>query len=164
VLTRHHRPLDALNTYHLAKLDSTDPNAAAVVPTSHNPTRYAVRQALEQELHKEKILQSSLASQNRSGGVCRSTLDAGKENVDPTAAEFKEKAVAGRKDDVKRDFFGRIIKDDRPVSASAKDSKAVTRRQGETMTEKDRVWVSFNEGFSNAVRRPITLRELMDGF
>ncbi|RMD42304.1 hypothetical protein DV735_g2832, partial [Chaetothyriales sp. CBS 134920] len=27
-----------------------------------------------------------------------------------------------------------------------------------------RVWVSFHEGFSNAVRKPITLKELMEGF
>ena len=27
-----------------------------------------------------------------------------------------------------------------------------------------KVWVSFHEGFSNAVRKPITLEELMRGF
>lgn len=30
--------------------------------------------------------------------------------------------------------------------------------------EGGRIWMSFNEGFSNAVRKPITLRDLMDGF
>lgn len=30
--------------------------------------------------------------------------------------------------------------------------------------EDERVWVSFNEGFSNAVRKPITMNDLMEGF
>ena len=29
--------------------------------------------------------------------------------------------------------------------------------------EEHRVWVSFHEGFSNAVRKPISLEELMRG-
>ncbi|KPI37640.1 Chromosome transmission fidelity protein 18 [Cyphellophora attinorum] len=160
-------PLDALNTYHFAIPDSTDPNTAAVVPTSHNPTRYAVRQVLEQELHKEKILQSSLASQNRSGSLngSSSSVYRGKENTEPTNAAM-ETATAARKDDVKRDFFGRPIatRQDSQSSEGGKNGKAAPRKQAEPVTEKDRVWVSFNEGFSNAVRRPITLRELMDGF
>jgi chromosome transmission fidelity protein 18 len=30
--------------------------------------------------------------------------------------------------------------------------------------EERRVWVSFHEGYSNAVRKPITLKEFLDSF
>lgn len=71
----------------------------------------------------------------------------------------------------RRDFFGRII--------TLQQQDGVTKeRDGETETETEtrgginkkakggnnQVWVSFNEGFSNAVRKPITIEELMRGF
>lgn len=72
-----------------------------------------------------------------------------------------------------RDFFGRII-----TSQHQQDGVVIkTNQEGETKLETERggmnkkgkgannhVWVSFNEGFSNAVRKPITIEELMKGF
>lgn len=142
------RPLDTLIAFYLDK--STKPSAAA-------PTRYAVRQVLEQELRREQLLQSSKARHNRSSAFSSQAAggqDGNKENQDPRS----EPAV--KLPDVKRDFFGRVIKDERPPSAG----KEVKRQAPEKMRESDRVWVSFHEGFSNAVRKPITLKELMDGF
>lgn len=139
------RPLDALNMYHL------DKSTVSAV----QPTRYAVRQVLEQELRKEKMLQNSLASQHRAGLPTHlPAIGSNKENEDPATLP-KHKGA-----EVKRDFFGRIIQNDQLPSAG-QDNK---RASNEKAKEGDRVWVSFNEGFSNAVRKPITLKELMEGF
>lgn len=146
VLT-HSRPLDTLTAFYLDNSSK---------PTGPAPTRYAVRQVLEQELQKEKMLQNSMLRQNRSralGGHAGEGED-DKENRDP------QSAPTAKVSDVKRDFFGRFIKEDRPPSAGREVKKQATDK----VKEQDRVWVSFHEGFSNAVRKPITLRELMDGF
>lgn len=71
-----------------------------------------------------------------------------------------------------RDFFGRII-----TSQQQQGGVIKTNQEGETKMETEgggmnkkgkggnnQVWVSFNEGFSNAVRKPITIEELMKGF
>lgn len=73
----------------------------------------------------------------------------------------------------RRDFFGRIITI--PQQQQQQDDGVMRKRDGETdikggMIRKgkcdvnNQVWVSFNEGFSNAVRKPITIEELMRGF
>ena len=123
------------------------------------PIRYAVRQVLDQELTKEKLLQNSVVRQSRAGPArLGHDLDENKENESPAD---KAKQTAAKDAGVKRDFFGRIITEDRPKSAgkAAKGHVAQAQAKG-----KGRVWVSFHEGFSNAVRKPITLKELMDGF
>ena len=147
LLTRN-RPLDMLTTFHLDK--STKSAASA-------PTRYAVRQVLDQELQKERLLQSSQARHNRStllSGQLADTDDGNKENQNPVTK------VIAQADDVKRDFFGRVIKEQRLASAG----NEAKRQPADKVKESDRVWVSFHEGFSNAVRKPITLKELMEGF
>lgn len=64
---------------------------------------------------------------------------------------------------LKRDFFGRIIEGARhPSKGEARTSSHIEER--DVRCEDRRVWVSFHEGFSNAVRKPITLEELMKGF
>lgn len=75
----------------------------------------------------------------------------------------KKPKVAG----AKRDFFGRIVNDSRPPVSDgmAAEEKATKKKliPGPDQ-EVNKVWVSFHEGFSNAVRKPITLEELMRGF
>ncbi|KIX97362.1 uncharacterized protein Z520_06814 [Fonsecaea multimorphosa CBS 102226] len=143
-------PLDTLLSYHMDKSSS----GAA-------PVRYAVRQVLDQELRKERILQNSVTRHARSG---TSGLDGGidgganKENESPAD---KAKEISSQGPGTKRDFFGRIINESRPTSAG----KGAKERMGQLRTKAEgRVWVSFHEGFSNAVRKPITLRDLLDGF
>ncbi|KIW94939.1 uncharacterized protein Z519_04919 [Cladophialophora bantiana CBS 173.52] len=143
-------PLDTLLNYHMDKSRS----GAA-------PVRYAVRQVLDQELRKERLLQNSLVRQGRSATLdLRGEVDgeANKENERPAD---KAKEASSQAPGTKRDFFGRIINESRPTSAG----KGARERVGKLRTKaEDRVWVSFHEGFSNAVRKPITLRELMGGF
>jgi chromosome transmission fidelity protein 18 len=135
------RPLDTLTAFHIK---SAGPAL---------PTRFAVRQVLDQELRKERILQRSIASQGRSGALSvAGDLQSNKENQDPRAV------AARRADAAKLDFFGRPLKEQRPASAGKETSKPVK------VKEKVNVFVTFHEGFSNAVRKPITLKELMDSF
>ena len=74
------------------------------------------------------------------------------------AEENKAKATS-----VKRDFFGRIIDDVRPDSSDVRVAEKEMRKQS-GQQEEGMVWVSFHEGSSTAVRKPITLEELMRGF
>ncbi|EXJ81828.1 hypothetical protein A1O1_07893 [Capronia coronata CBS 617.96] len=143
-------PLDTLLSFHFDK--GTKPTV---------PIRYSVRQVLDQELKKERLLQNSLIRHARSGmlDVRKGVDDDGnKENEGPFE---KKKQALSKYAGLKRDFFGRIINDARPTSAG----KGSAVQMGKEPTDHEgRVWVSFHEGFSNAVRRPITLKELIEGF
>jgi chromosome transmission fidelity protein 18 len=59
---------------------------------------------------------------------------------------------------VKRDFFGRPVAV--PEPGSLEDEKA-KKKEREKVAGEQRVWITYHEGFSNAVRKPITLAELM---
>ncbi|KAI7496772.1 P-loop containing nucleoside triphosphate hydrolase protein [Hortaea werneckii] len=118
--------------------------------------RYAVRQVLEQEWKKEEARRAEAARMARFKG----------DNPDQTPADAMVKsAVVGDEEAghaakvaVKRDFFGRPIA--MPVGGpGAQQSKKGKGRED----EEGRVWVTYHEGFSNAVRKPITLGELMRG-
>lgn len=54
----------------------------------------------------------------------------------------------------KRDFFGRECQ----KTAQENGVREVKKEKGE-----GKVWVTFHEGFSNAVRKPVTVKELMRG-
>jgi chromosome transmission fidelity protein 18 len=124
------------------------------------PIRYAVRQVLDQELRKERILQNSAVRHGRSRPSTL-TQDPNGENKENESPGEKAKAASAKDPGVKRDFFGRIIIEDRPQSAGKAAKEQSTKAQAK---DEGRIWVSFHEGFSNAVRKPITLKELMDGF
>ena len=120
--------------------------------TSAAPVRYAVRQVLDQEYRKETTRkQSEHLSMNKadvvSGGMKRATGSS-----DAAQKAMKEAAV-------KRDFFGRVIQE--PVQET-KDSKAKSAVD-ESSKAGRKVWITFHEGFSNAVRKPISLGELLAG-
>jgi chromosome transmission fidelity protein 18 len=114
---------------------------------------------LDQEYRKEKILQESRARQARTSATAASQYDAdeNKENDSPQAKPQSRPDT--KMAPVKRDFFGRVINEARPVSVGEKAMKNSSQ-----VNEEGRIWVSFHEGFSNAVRKPITLKELMDSF
>ncbi|KAL8986078.1 MAG: hypothetical protein Q9177_004265 [Variospora cf. flavescens] len=132
--------------------------------SSASTTRYAIRQALDQGYQKFVV------SQRASAG--RARLGAGGEWIKEAASALKitpNSAVSRAKDGssvgAKRDFFGRIIPD-RPVQAD----EAQEAREGACPKDPDlvkgsrsKVFLSFHEGYSNAVRKPITLDELMTG-
>ena len=103
------------------------------------------------------MLQASNARQARSTAFDHD-IDENKENEAPEVA--KAGKIQAQATKVKRDFFGRVIKNTRPASAG----KGAQKGDSKTDDEAGRVWVSFHEGFSNAVRKPITLKELLETF
>ncbi|UQC89766.1 ATPase [Colletotrichum lupini] len=149
--------LDALAVYE---------TAGNLVLSSQAPTRYAVRQVLDQELQKTIILREAAARQARFkvGGPLGGAEDtpsqqqqrADKENM----IKEQERILASS---VKKDFFGRVIPA-RPLGemdGNAKRKKTHDHHEGGKSDNK--VWVTYHEGLNNAVRKPISLLEFMKG-
>lgn len=107
--------------------------------------RYAVRSVIESEWQRRVGKKASTP------GIAEKTA---KKEKDATEALKEDPNVP--KVVVKKDFFGRVMKQ----VVSGPDKK---KEKSAPVSEANRVWVSFHEGFSNAVRRPITLEELMRG-
>jgi chromosome transmission fidelity protein 18 len=143
--------LDTLITYETA---SSSAAAAA-------PVRYAVRQVLDQEYQKNIIVRENAARQARyKAGNPHDDVDfsfAGKENK---GHHLEERAVSAKKD-----FFGRMIREEvLPLQETDVKSDLERKGKGKKIDGKDnKVWVSFHEGYSNAVRKPITIEELLRG-
>ncbi|KAL2141771.1 hypothetical protein VTI28DRAFT_2027 [Corynascus sepedonium] len=162
--------LDALATFE---------TASASILTSQAPTRYAVRQVLDQELHKALAQKESAARQARlrSGGAAGSHIhhhqqghhdnfgESDKENAQhsrgPKSPEERTR-IAAAAAAVKRDFFGRVIIE-RPLAEMDGNAGKKAKRAAEA-SKAGRVWVTYNEGLNNAVRKPITLEEFLKGF
>src|SRR3954447_5439993 len=145
------RPIDTLTTFHMGKQTGT----------LSAPVRYAIRQVLDQEHRKEKLLRRSNARQARSAKLDTDNgelVTEDKENADPRG---KHTRAAPRLSGAKRDFFGRIINDVRPISVGG---KSIPESMTASVDMEPRVWISFHEGYSNAVRKPLTLKELLESF
>ena len=87
-----------------------------------------------------------------------------KENLDVAQATTGLKHEATKAKSAKRDFFGRIIVNEACPKSDMADSESSTMKGNDEkrMGKKaGNVWVSFHEGFSNAVRKPVTLEDLM---
>ena len=130
--------------------------------------RFALRQVLAQGYEGECKRAEAEARARRSGGVVAGTSAA---RGDDNAGE-KEKALEGAKKKaaraVKRDFFGRVIvaataSGDAVAAGASEAEKGKGDDDEKKGNGKPRVWATFNEGYSNAVRKPITMRELMEG-
>ena len=127
---------------------------------SGHKTRFAVRQVLDQEWRKEETRLAEEARMARFGAL-----------VGAAAANHKHARVNPHDDGadlpatkkrIARDFFGR------PIVLSVTeggdgDENAQHSRNGDEQTAKGdpRTWVTFHEGYSNAVRKPISLAEFM---
>lgn len=128
-------------------------------------SRYAVRQLLDQEYQKHITRQSADLRQARyrAGGLPDQNMEPVDTNTDalvPGADEKASKPIA-----VKRDFFGRIIRNSASVRDGGQYDGLMPQVRSTSHSKEDReIWVSFHEGFSNAVRKPITLEELIKGF
>ncbi|KAH6634617.1 hypothetical protein B0J18DRAFT_391551 [Chaetomium sp. MPI-SDFR-AT-0129] len=160
---------------------ATFETASAYLLASQAPTRYAVRQVLDQELHKT-IAQRENAARLARLRVGGGSLDVsqplpkqqpqkgGLSGILRNGDENKENTpLVGSGDSVKRDFFGRPIVE-RPLGEM--DGNGVVRpgsrkqRKGgvDTAGAGGMVWVTYNEGMNNAVRKPLSLEEFLRGF
>jgi len=174
-----HSPIDTLSTYHVSSSKTKTSSAT-------QPTRYAIRQVLDQELRKTKALQASQIRIARGSGALTGSINdqaEDKENRNPgPESQALDQQQQQKPAKVKRDFFGRPIAGaslptpppelggNIDASMIAKSTAAKGKARGADAggsvggDEGGRIWMSFNEGFSNAVRKPITLGDLMDGF
>ncbi|WPG97303.1 P-loop containing nucleoside triphosphate hydrolase protein [Acrodontium crateriforme] len=142
-------PIDIIGSF--ASLTCADSAGGA------SKTRYAVRQVLDQEFRKEEKRRGEAARMARfSSGILpdeQGALMPAVATPAATAAGFMASLAP------KKDFFGRIIVPAVPV---LNDALAATGlRTSESKSEQGRVWVTFHEGYSNAVRKPVSLVELM---
>lgn len=153
-LTSVHRPLDSLAVFETASQSNS----------TTAPTRYAIRQVLDQEYQKYLSRQRTDAWQDRrkSGDGHGFEAGLGAENKDIASTE--KEGVNLRLMAVRRDFFGRVVDVALPTTRGRSSQGENGGSQDSKSDEKCNVWVSYHEGFSNAVRKPITLDELMRGF
>lgn len=119
------------------------------ISSASAPVRYAVRQVLDQEYRKETLRKQSDAKNAANG---RSFNGQSAKDQGGTARK-----VSG--DAVKRDFFGRVIQE--PVRETTETENGSP--SDETSKAGRKVWVTYHEGFSNAVRKPISMGELLAG-
>lgn len=143
------RPLDTLVLF----------ETASTLSASAAPVRYGVRQVLDQEYQKNIIVLHHATRQARfkAGNPDDDTVYNVPDKENKHKIDFTEKVIGAKKD-----FFGRVIREVVPLqevdgNGDLQDIK-VTKGKGE-----NKVWVTFHEGFSNAVRKPITIEELMRG-
>ncbi|QIX01250.1 hypothetical protein AMS68_006767 [Peltaster fructicola] len=115
--------------------------------------RFAVRQVLDQEFRKDELERAEVARLARYNAgmtgepVDLASLDTGRhKDSEPT-----------KKVKIVRDFFGRPVATD----AARPATKATSERSRRADNDKDRVWITYHEGFSNAVRKPLTLADLL---
>lgn len=113
--------------------------------------RYAVRSVLEQEWRIDKAKREMDNRKRRGGQTGEEEVESHKEEM-----SLEEKAAEAEKKAIKTDFFGRVIKEKPVVEGEQKRAEVRAGDEG-------RIWVSFHEGFSNAVRKPITIDELFRG-
>ena len=153
--------LDALSTFE---------TYAAHLLGAQAPTRYAVRQVLDQELHKTIAMRESAARQarfkagNPMGSYHTYDMD-DKENAGRKKAA--DEKFAGAAAVLKRDFFGRVITE-APRQLEEMDRDAGERKKrkidrDDVQDDARKVWVTFHEGLNNAVKKPISLDEFLKG-
>ncbi|KAI1503022.1 hypothetical protein F5X99DRAFT_131013 [Biscogniauxia marginata] len=142
---------------------ATFETSAAVMHGTQAPTRYAVRQVLDQELQRAKLLRDTSARQARfragNPNATEEIIFNDKENLKAAAEKSALPAIP-----VKKDFFGRAIKPAaQPLQET--DGNGEKRKPGDEPLGKaeTKVWVTYHEGMNNAVRKPITLGELLRG-
>ncbi|KAJ5794575.1 ATPase AAA-type core [Penicillium paradoxum] len=136
-------PIDSLVVFSKIKGSTVEASGSTA------PVRYAVRQVLDQEYRKATARKVPDATSASKLGAKTS------KGADGDAAEKAMKEAA-----IKRDFFGRLVDEPAPQSRELD----ITDSWAEESSKAGRkVWVTFHEGFSNAVRKPISLGELMAG-
>ena len=132
---------------------------ASLLLSSQAPTRFAVRQVLDQELHRTIAARENLARQARfKAGNPTSLQQLVFDNKENAAKTTTQDVVRGDSS-VKRYFFGIII-NVQPLTEVDGNSSEKRARQDE---KERKVWVTYHEGLNNAVRKPISLKEFMRG-
>ncbi|OAQ98422.1 hypothetical protein LLEC1_06045 [Akanthomyces lecanii] len=117
--------------------------SGAMLLSSQAPTRYAVRQVLDQELRRTVALRENQAPKTAAELAAR------------LHHPHDDKENGGDKTLVKRDFFGRVVQVRPLAELNSQNSETQTARK------KRNVWVTYHEGLNNAVRKPISVAEFL---
>lgn len=130
---------------------------------SKNSSLNAVRQVLASEIELERIRRSGERRASSEPGTM--TLARGRsaelQRAYAGLHQAKGQVVGkgghgtsvGKPPVIRKDFFGRPVV---PKTPAAEMQTAGTPRQ----SPQGRIWFKFNEGFTNAIRRPLRLRDL----
>lgn len=137
------RPIDSLVVFSKVKGSTIETSGSTA------PVRYAVRQVLDQEYRKA-------TTRKQSEAMSASKLSAKR----PSKSDDAAAAQAIKEAAIKRDFFGRVVDEPAP---EPKDMTTAESWAEEASKAGRAVWVTFHEGFSNAVRKPVSMGELMAG-
>jgi len=156
-------PLDDLTTY-----ETSDDFRKGKIGAG---SRYAVRQVLDQEWRKEVIVRENRARQMRfhAGDTEENSRPRSSSSTSNPQPEVKKPAATGGRLKAhiiqeeriviqKKDFFGRAI-----VEKEGKKGHSRVGNVGGRGRDENRVWVSYHEGFSNAVRRPVRVEDILRG-
>lgn len=122
-------------------------------------TRYAVRQVLEQEWTKESRRLAEVSRLARFGGDVQPQLL--KRSSTTAGLGDEGEAAVTKAAKVERDFFGRVVVTE--GEGARQLSKAEVQARRRKKEDQERVWVAYREGFSNAVRKPVSLGEILGG-
>ena len=117
---------------------------------------------MDQENQKNIIIRENAVRQAR---YKAGNLDGDFEFSLSTTRENKSHHAQERFRGTKKDFFGRIVRETMPLQEIEGNAEVVGMMNKAKRKREDdnKVWVSFHEGFSNAVRKPITIEELLKG-
>ncbi|KAH0022793.1 P-loop containing nucleoside triphosphate hydrolase protein, partial [Aureobasidium melanogenum] len=142
----------------IAVFETLDTKAAGLAPVDR--TRFAVRQVLDQEFGVAAKKSAEAARVNRGVGATITSLD---EAVAGAAVPSLSREDSRK---LKRDFFGRVIAEETQETEEGQEGQgegAAKKKKQKTEDggDKERVWVTFHEGYSNAVRKPVSLKELL---
>ncbi|KAF4635880.1 hypothetical protein G7Y89_g2206 [Cudoniella acicularis] len=143
-------PLDMLVSFETAPVASSAPA----------PVRFAVRQVLDQEYQKNIIVRENAARQARyrAGNLEDDTDFSFSKSKENKGHQAQERVLGPKKD-----FFGRLVKEDAMPLQEIDGNANLEKKNGKASKDDNKVWVSFHEGFSNAVKKPITVEELLRG-
>lgn len=158
-------------------MGSTDSNCRAIddltlfdtnktIGQQSAPARYAVRQAMEQAYQRYAQTRNTDARQARSHSGVQHLVQ-GDRPTDPLGnIVFPSSKPPGVSSTVNRDFFGRAIDTTTSIFDLQRNSglKGILGGESDRVEASGKTWVSFHEGFSNAVRKPVSLAGLMKDF
>lgn len=142
------------------------PTAGTSLSLGATPVRYAVRQVLDQEYVKNILVCENAARQARyklgNPDEDDSYVFNDRKEIKENRRDFDLHAIST----AKKDFFGRVLDNDLALPLQDSDGNAGKRKarsEKAKVKDENKVWVSFHEGFSNAVRKPVTIEELLRG-
>ncbi|KAI8906203.1 hypothetical protein DFJ77DRAFT_477944 [Powellomyces hirtus] len=144
------------------KLDSTN----SALPLAFSNKRVlgaadAVKQMVAHEIEREIMCRAEAAAVERANATTAGNKQPSKKGVAKPQIVKGLKAVEVEKEMAPRDFFGRLLVVPEPAVPVVHSDMAVDGSRPPILRQKGRIAFRFNEGFSNAVRKPVLIRELM---